>query len=103
MIDNFNKKGMFDNHPIEGMPDELYEVAYRYATIELERDCGRSLAVESGRKRDFKGFIIYRITWRETLEGCPFWAELHNGLYRPELSLISLDNLKHFIDFKHYD
>lgn len=103
MIDNFNKKEMFDNHPMEGMPDELYEVAYRYATLELERNSGRSLAVECDRKRDFKGFIICRMTWSETLEDSSFWCELHHGRYRPELSQIRLDNLKHFIDFKHYD
>ena len=100
MIDNFNKKEMFDNYPVEGMPDELYEVAYRYAALESERDFGKSLAVKHCRKINFKDFIVCNITWSGTLEGHHFWNRLHHGQYHPELSRIRLDKLKHFIDFK---
>jgi hypothetical protein len=101
MIDGIHKKGLFKNC-IENLPDEIYELAYRYAMtggrvpeeiIEKEISSGCS----------FSGFINDTFWWEHTVEGEDFWSSIYFNDFNERVYEDDLKRISSYIDFKHFE
>ena len=101
MIDGIIKKNLFQNR-IDELPEEVYELAYRYAMTG-----GRGN--ESGIARDlsssisFREFINCRFWWDRTVEGEHCWFSIYDDDFNAETFEDDLNRIKSYIDFKHFN
>ena len=100
MIDNFLKRGMFYNIPL-GVPEEVLELAYRYALIGGRFDSRRLLRCRT-MTYDFTRFVDEGFWWDRTPEGESFWHRICLGEYRKSDARDpqELERLKNYVDFK---
>lgn len=100
MIDGIIKKNLFQNR-IDELPEEVYELAYRYAMtggrvseMGIARDLSRSIS--------FTDFINCSFWWDRTVEGEQFWFCIYDDNFHAEAFEDDLNRIKSYIDFKHF-
>lgn len=95
MIEGFKRENFFDVP--EGTPDEVVELAFRYAVMH-----GR-LSTDlyfSPKKVNFRWFINHAFWWDRTDEGGLFWLGVYDRRFGASHSMSDISELKNYLDFK---
>ena len=95
MIEGFKRENFFDVP--EGTPDEVVELAFRYAVMHGRLSTDRYF---SPKKVNFRWFINHGFWWDRTDEGGLFWLGVYDRNLCISDSMSSITELKDYLDFK---